>query len=1803
MASCPNKSHPDWQALVNQVGEYTAMAMYRKNGGNIPNVIRDLKLSAKAQTGSPVQEGISNQQWINALKRLKAYNSKMGTAHRLNNSQLRKSTAEVSVRYGKETLEELLRPIDLKNFTVNSRGDKIPANLTFFGPADRSGNYNFPGQNRNKFEARIEPKNPLVLNMTEVWTVERLQDIISQGHDAIVVTDAIGEKVTETIPLDKSIIKIDSPTSTMYTYQVIENWNSALYKSDPVANNKTEQLDLFTDMLQIFPEEEIDSRIGRHNIPNHIKLEQSLQSFLQAIGVDVETVKGITDANGNPISAIAKANMLNRVIEVVEGKQGLDTLPEEAAHFFVRLLKVNNHPLYDSMKKEIRDYAVFEEVKEQYDEVYDSNVDALEEEAIGKLISKVLISQVTGEEIPEKVSRAKRWFDKVLAYLRKLVGRPSENPYKAAAMSIMNRDLNELKINTSLVDSNIGSTEFYALEDENVKLDVEKVADTLNEFENTNERFSTKKNVPLEDLEGQAEFAKWMVAEEGLVERYWDNVLNKVVANRATDRAGSIFVRRQGLEKAKEINSNRDNEIKRTGGTALHSTMERLMQLVMYKHGNRASILKDSGVSEEIFKRLEKSVKGIVKSSREQQAKIDPNGIFHIRPEQIVHDSDGKKGVTSQDTAGSIDLVVLYSDNSTDIYDYKFVTPKSDFVTGFGKGTKIVLNPFGIKMDGYHMQLSTYKDILKRKYGISKVRKSRIIPFHVEYKAKKIDGIYRLTNEIVNVQTASENEFLKQIPVANELFGDAGIDKLIKKFSARRNKLNKERKKLKANPERYEQLTSEITSLDSAVQNLRVGGGIGELFVAAAGKMQLLDRKSGVEQEFLDDGSINPDFMTWAELNDMTESFNLYSGIVGGITNLLRDLKTSDPAEFNKLNNLRRKYGPSIESAVQVLKDMQTQRIATDALDRGIQDATRASREIGTMGGLFNTASEFEHPIFRVAWSLIEQSQVNTMKDLNKLEKEIESQVTSLKEWSETNGMSLMDAYRSMINPETGNLTPMYTAEFWDILKEARSSKNIEWMKNHYQKKEGYQEQFDKWKERRFKKIEEDYADIYEEDQNGDRVRTESGSFVVIKDREKTRENMKQTWLSTHDLSRNSAWLNTRAYLHLEMKPEMQGQYHSEKYKYILANQPLLDFYTMYQEKNKEFSERTGHHIAGNFVANLRIDSVDAIAQGRTKETLKAALDGLKIHSNESDEINGVRNPVTGELEPQIPLLYLNPLQDSKGDVDNSMKNIDLARSLYLMGKTAFNYEQKNAVEDQILSLHDFLLDHESLLTDWKGEVKYDASGELATKESDASAIDIFKRLYINQGLYGQNVQGKDWAMGSFSGKKVLLGAKSLFGAKVLGLAVIPAVAAWGAGRLALNAVAKKGTFFTSKMSSNATKMFIKQDDTYNFLVNHFEIHQDNKSYRVANSLSTGLLAKTVSMDTLFLGFRKADEWNENNILVAMSQNYGVDAEGMPKRLEFLPEGSLSIKELGDIAAENAKEDKTFDMKLSEKGFIKFRGIARAVAGDIKGQTSSEDGNAANTYLLGNLAMQFKNWMPRIIRERVGGFKYRSATDTYEQGRYKVVSDEFWQEESAQKILMGALTTALKLSADAVTFGLAHKMSPDIKTTEKLFQKYKQENIDNPDIQQMDLKEFTDMRRGQLRAAASELRSLLGLFAATLILSLKGDDDEEMYKKTWATRQLYNSIRRTRTELGFTSNPGDWASTITRSSIPLSGLISDTIKALHNTGDVFMEDISGVEDKRDKTGRFYYTGPFIPGFKQLRRFFEATEQDKRAYQQ
>ena len=184
------------------------------------------------------------------------------------------------------------------------------------------------------------------------------------------------------------------------------------------------------------------------------------------------------------------------------------------------------------------------------------------------------------------------------------------------------------------------------------------------------------------------------------------------------------------------------------------------------------------------------------------------NSVF---TEQIVYDPEGKKGIVYEDTAGTADLVVLYSDNSADIYDYKFISPSpsSSYIAGWGTTAKIISNPFGPKMDGYNMQISAYKDILLRKYGVDKIRKSRIIPVHVQYNQEQVQGKYQLTPTVALLEMDADSEFLKQIPVANELFGDKGIDKLYL------NLLHVEKLKAKegSHGEKWSKLNIEIISL------------------------------------------------------------------------------------------------------------------------------------------------------------------------------------------------------------------------------------------------------------------------------------------------------------------------------------------------------------------------------------------------------------------------------------------------------------------------------------------------------------------------------------------------------------------------------------------------------------------------------------------------------------------------------------------------------------------------------------------------------------------------------------------------------------------------------------------------------------------------------------------------------------------------------------------------------------------------------------------------------------------------------
>jgi len=110
-----------------------------------------------------------------------------------------------SVRFGKESLEALMKPVDLVNTKTLSNGTVVPTNMTWFSPNAGNKSFDIPG--RNKFEAIIVPQNPYTVSTNRIWGVDKIKELINEGYDAIKVVGIDGVH-SETVVLDKSIIDI-----------------------------------------------------------------------------------------------------------------------------------------------------------------------------------------------------------------------------------------------------------------------------------------------------------------------------------------------------------------------------------------------------------------------------------------------------------------------------------------------------------------------------------------------------------------------------------------------------------------------------------------------------------------------------------------------------------------------------------------------------------------------------------------------------------------------------------------------------------------------------------------------------------------------------------------------------------------------------------------------------------------------------------------------------------------------------------------------------------------------------------------------------------------------------------------------------------------------------------------------------------------------------------------------------------------------------------------------------------------------------------------------------------------------------------------------------------------------------------------------------------------------------------------------------------------------------------------------------------------------------------------------------------
>ena len=198
-----------------------------------------------------------------------------------------------------------------------------------------------------------------------------------------------------------------------------------------------------------------DNQLFGLDISNQQNLEfqtgtiNQVSSFLEAAGIEQRLVPQILGADGSVVqNALAVANFMEGTVDIVDqmDKRPLawNKLPEEAAHFWYRLLKADSPlkaALWNAHEVSLKNNELY---RTQYGNLV-SKPEDLTEESIGQLIAEAIKRIETKENTPED----KSFFTKFINFIKKLLGIYKQNPgkediFEVAAIKILSSDLSDL---------------------------------------------------------------------------------------------------------------------------------------------------------------------------------------------------------------------------------------------------------------------------------------------------------------------------------------------------------------------------------------------------------------------------------------------------------------------------------------------------------------------------------------------------------------------------------------------------------------------------------------------------------------------------------------------------------------------------------------------------------------------------------------------------------------------------------------------------------------------------------------------------------------------------------------------------------------------------------------------------------------------------------------------------------------------------------------------------------------------------------------------------------------------------------------------------------------------------------------------------------------------------------------------------------------------------------------------------------------------------------------------------------------
>lgn len=410
--------------------------------------------------------------------------------------------------------------------------------------------------------------------------------------------------------------------------------------------------------------------LGESFKPNDKELDDKVSGFLKQIGVDVKIVKSIKDESGKNLDTNAVANLLTKTIDVVDGQAKLDTLPEEASHFLVQILKQNGSPLYNSMKSELESYDIYKQTLQEYNEVYKGNIDKIKDEAIGKIVASQIVDKF---EQDNKKSRVATWFNRIMNFAKEKLGLINRdelddaiiknNPFSEAADLIYRRNSTNFKFSDDWTPEE--SEKYYQLKQP------KQIEDNIrNKF----------------DVIGGVDGGRYSLVKDGK---------ETEIKNRVSDK------RKNDTPKSKEYAA-REEVAKAVGQNGLKD-LSNIVSRIVSTRDEKISPARVVKTNEEVYNTLERYVQQMIKDLPSDARIIVNQPIYSPKT----------------DTASTPSMMIIHPDGKVDVLKWLFTNLTKQGVSKTSRNEALDT-------------LQAQKKILNEGYGITNFGKVRAIPVGVD---------------------------------------------------------------------------------------------------------------------------------------------------------------------------------------------------------------------------------------------------------------------------------------------------------------------------------------------------------------------------------------------------------------------------------------------------------------------------------------------------------------------------------------------------------------------------------------------------------------------------------------------------------------------------------------------------------------------------------------------------------------------------------------------------------------------------------------------------------------------------------------------------------------------------------------------------------------------------------------------------------------------------------------------------------------------------------------------------------------